>query len=133
MYHKTEPDLSVKEVPKESKGFMEKTKIDRVKEEDFGKLTKELQRSRSNAFFSFGVCSVITYIYLIFKDENDRDIIANLKMLRNEESICMDTIAKMIISQPNKDSLMFRKRLRDIREEIEMNEKKLEGLDLPTK
>eukprot|EP00105_Crassostrea_gigas_P040031 XP_019924179.1 PREDICTED: histone H3.3 [Crassostrea gigas] len=54
VYYKTEPDLSVKEVPKESKGFMEKTKIDRVKEEDFGKLTKELQRSRSNAFFSFG-------------------------------------------------------------------------------
>lgn len=133
MYYKTEPDLSLKEVPKESEGFIEKTKIHRIKQEDFGKLAKELNRSRSNAFLSFGVCAIIIYIYLIFKDENDRDIKANLKMLRNEESICMDTIAKMIISQPNKDSLMFRRRLKDIREEIEMNEKKLEGLDLPTK
>lgn len=37
-------------------------------------------------------------MYLIFKDENDRDIIVNLKMLRNEEFICMDIIVKMIIS-----------------------------------
>lgn len=77
---------------------MEKIKIDRVKEEDFGKLIKELQRLRSNVFFFFGVCLVIIYIYLIFKDENDRDIIFNLKMLRNEEFICMDIIVKMIIS-----------------------------------
>lgn len=42
MYYKIELDLSVKEVLKEFKGFMEKIKIDRVKEEDFGKLIKEL-------------------------------------------------------------------------------------------
>lgn len=112
---------------------MEKTKVHRIKKEDFDKLAKELDRSKSNAFLSFGLCVIIVYIYLIFKDENDRDIKANLKMLRNEESICMDTIAKMIVSQPKKDSLMFRRRLKDIREEIEENEKKLEGLDLPTK
>lgn len=133
MYYKTEPALSLKEVSKESKGFMEKTKVHRIKKEDFDKLAKELDRSKSNAFLSFGLCVIIVYIYLIFKDENDRDIKANLKMLRNEESICMDTIAKMIVSQPKKDSLMFRRRLKDIREEIEENEKKLEGLDLPTK
>lgn len=42
VYYKIELDLSVKEVLKEFKGFMEKIKIDRVKEEDFGKLIKEL-------------------------------------------------------------------------------------------
>lgn len=120
-----------KPVPSTQEGYLGKSKVHQIKQEDFEAMKKQLDNSLGNAAMSFAICALVIYVYLIFKDENDRDIMSNLKMLRNEESICIDTIASILRSKPDKDALMFQRRLKDIREEIEMNEKKLEGLDLP--